>query len=178
MRFGLTAWGLALAAAAALPAPAAEAGDATRTASKKFSFTQARAYTVKEGRSVARASGRLDYAPGYGPRRRGSGGLGFAPLVGDPGTGLGFHALPGEVRFRAARYAARAARPPWQNPVRFAIMADAARYDTWLPVANTGYRYGVFNPNDGVGTPFFAGWYGPAGGYDDAPTLLGRPYPR
>ena len=48
----------------------------------------------------------------------------------------------------------------------------------WLPVANSGYRYGVFNPIDGVGTPFFAGYYGPAGGYDEAPTLFGRPYAR
>ena len=60
--------------------------------------------------------------------------------------------------------------------MRFAIAADAARYNYWLPVANGGYRYGVFNPIDGVGTPFFAGYYGPAGGYDEAPTLFGRPY--
>ena len=50
-------------------------------------------------------------------------------------------------------------RPPWDNPVLFAIAADASRYNDWIPT-NQGYRYGVFNPEDGVGTPFFGGYYG------------------
>jgi hypothetical protein len=47
------------------------------------------------------------------------------------------------------------------HPVLFAIAEDAARYNYWVP-ANQGYRYGVFNPVDGVGTPFFGGYYGHA----------------
>lgn len=158
-----------LLAAFAAPAGAgARGGAAQKTAGAK----PARPAAVAEGRSVARAGLRLSYALA---RRRGAG---FVALVGDPGTGLGFHALPLRYRIAAARYRARNERPPWLNPVRFAVMADAARYDYWLPVANAGYRYGVFNPNDGVGTPFFAGYYGPAGGDDEPPTLFGRPYLR
>ena len=66
-------------------------------------------------------------------------------------------------------------RPPWQNPVLFAIAADAARYNYWVP-ANQGYRYGVFNPVDGVGTPFFGGYYGPADDDEEPPFPFGRPY--
>ncbi|WP_395696826.1 hypothetical protein [Methylocella sp.] len=116
---------------------------------------------MHEGRSVARFS--------YAPSAR----LGYAPLVGDPGSGLGFYALPNGVRAGAARYAARGERNPLSNPVRFAIMADSLRAQPWGPVANTPYRYGVFNPNDGVGTPFFAGWYGPAGGWTSSPYYAG-----
>ncbi len=41
--------------------------------------------------------------------------------------------------------------------------------------------YGVYNPVDGVGTPFFAGYYGPAGDSDeddnDSGFPFGHPYP-
>ncbi|MGH6812949.1 MAG: hypothetical protein ACREDM_11620 [Methylocella sp.] len=100
----------------------------------------------------------------------------FVPLVGDPDSGLGFYALPIKYRIGAWRYHLRNRRPPWQNPVLFAIAADAARYNDWIP-ANQGYHYGVFNPVDGVGTPFFGGYYGPAGDDDERPFPFGGPYP-
>lgn len=97
------------------------------------------------------------YAPGaqgagYGRRAH------FADLVGDPESGYGFYPLPLQYRLGAARYRMYHPTPWWHNPVYYAIAADAARYNYWIP-ANQGYRYGVFNPNDGVGTPFFAGYY-------------------
>jgi hypothetical protein len=63
------------------------------------------------------------------------------------------------------RYRLRHQRPPWQNPVLFAITADAARY-----------RYGVFDPVEGVGTPFFGGYYGHADDDEEPPFPFGRPY--
>lgn len=110
---------------------------------------------------------------GYGHR---GGRVGFAPgmpghyvnLVGDPRSGLGFYPLPPQIRAGAERYRWRTARPPWANPVHQAVAADAARYWYWVPTEATSYRYGVFDPNDGVGTPFFAGYYSAGGtGYDD-----------
>jgi hypothetical protein len=100
----------------------------------------------------------------------------FAALVGDPDSGLGFYPLPTRYRIGAWRYHLRNRRPPWQNPVLFAISADAARYNYWVP-ANEGYRFGVFNPVDGVGTPFFGGYYGHADDDEELPFPFGRPYP-
>jgi len=100
----------------------------------------------------------------------------YAALVGEPGTGLGFYALPMPVRVGAWRYRMAHARPYWQNPVRFAVAADAARYPDWV-VGPNGYRYGVFDPIEGYGSPFFAGYYGPAGDDDEPPPPpFGRPY--
>jgi hypothetical protein len=85
-------------------------------------------------------------------------GTGYVSLVGDPGTGLGFYALPLKYRIGAWRYRLTHPRPWWHNPVLFAIAADATRYNYWIP-ANRDYLYGVFNPYEGVGTPFFGGYY-------------------
>lgn len=102
----------------------------------------------------------------------------YAALVGDPESGLGFYPLPLHYRISAWRYRQRNQRPPWENPVLFAMAADAMRYYDWIP-ANQDYRYGVFNPIDGVGTPFFGGYYGPAGDDDDEPAFpFGTPYSR
>ncbi len=100
----------------------------------------------------------------------------FVALVGDPDSGLGFYSLPMRYRIGAWRYRVRHQRPPWQNPVLFAIAADAARYNYWVP-ANQGYRYGVFDPVEGVGTPFFGGYYGHADDDEEPPFPFGRPYP-
>ncbi len=166
MRAGLISSVLAV-GALALAAPAQAAPAKTKS--------------TDEGRpSLSRhPHGRLVYAPAS--RRGASGrgaigrGAGFADLVGDPDSGLGFYPLPARYRIGARRYRLRHERPPWQNPVLFAIAADAARYSYWIP-ANREYRYGVFNPYDGLGTPFFAGYYGPAGGDDEPRPLFGRPY--
>jgi hypothetical protein len=119
---------------------------------------------------------------GYGSRlygRRAHGVFGgrrtrFVALVGDPDSGLGFYPLPIRYRIGAWRYRLRHRRPPWQNPVLFAIAADAARYNYWVP-ANQGYRYGVFDPVEGVGTPFFGGYYGQADDDEEPPFPFGRP---
>jgi len=95
-------------------------------------------------------------------------GAGFVNLVGDPGNGLGFYALPLKYRIGAWRYRLTHRRPWWHNPVLFAVAADAARYNYWIR-ANHGYAYGVFNPYDGVGTPFFGGYYGGSGD-DETPS--------
>ncbi|MDQ6702501.1 MAG: hypothetical protein M3Z96_05040 [Pseudomonadota bacterium] len=99
----------------------------------------------------------------------------FVELVGDPDSGLGFYPLQVRYRIGAWRYHLRNRRPPWQNPVLFAIAADAVRYNDWIP-GNRDYVYGVFNPYDGVGSPFFGGYYGPAGDDDERPFPFGRPY--
>ncbi len=120
--------------------------------------------------------GRIVYANRAHRLGRGHG-TGYADLVGDPDSGLGFYPLPIRYRIGAWRYRVMHPRPPWDNPVIYAIAADAARYDYWTPVADQGYRYGVFNPYDGVGTPFFGGYYGPAGDDDEPPPApFGRPY--
>jgi hypothetical protein len=103
----------------------------------------------------------------------------YIDLAGDPESGFGFYPLPVRYQIGAWRYRVRHQRPPWQNPVLFAIAADAARYNYWIPTDQQSYHYGVFNPYDGVGTPFFAGYYGPAGDDDEPPPFpFGRPYSR
>lgn len=92
----------------------------------------------------------------------------YVALVGDPGGGLGFYPLPWHYRVGAWRYRVTHRRPPWQNPVLSAIAADSLRYPYWI-VANQGYHYGVFDPVEGLGTPFFAGFYGSGGGEDEEP---------
>jgi hypothetical protein len=83
-----------------------------------------------------------------------------------------------KYRIGAWHHHLRNQAPPWQNPVLFAIAADAARYYNWYP-GYQGYHYGVFDPVEGFGTPFFAGFYGPAGDDDeDRPFPFGRPYPK
>ncbi len=77
-------------------------------------------------RSLGRRGGRVGYARN---------------LVGNPDSGLGFDPLPIKYRIGAWRYRLTHRRPYWQNPVLFAIAADAAR-------TTTGFR--------GIGTMFMA----------------------
>jgi hypothetical protein len=130
---------------------------------------------VMHPRGYIRSLGHGDWR-GLTARRAHGRGTGYVALVGDPNSGLGFYPLPIRYRIGAWCYHLTHRRPPWQNPVLFAIAADAARYNYWIP-GNQGYRYGVFNPYDGVGTPFFGGYYGPAGDDDEPPPFpFGRPY--
>jgi len=120
--------------------------------------------------------GRL--GPGHVYAHRGvSRGHGYAALVGDPGGGLGFYPLPYQYRVGAWRYHMRTWRPE-ENPVIQAAQDQAIRYYGWGdPTPADSYRYGVYNPIEGVGSPFFAGYYGPAGDEDDDSSFpFGRPY--
>jgi hypothetical protein len=83
---------------------------------------------------------------------------GYTDLVGDPDTGLGFYALPLKYRIGAWRYRLTHRRPWWDNPILFAIAADAARYN-YLVLPNHDYIYGVYSPYDGLGSPYFGGYY-------------------
>jgi len=169
MRRGWIMWVLSIVAAFAW-APAEASSPTTRTAAHRHA-SLTRSYI----RSVGRG-GRIVYAPQARRFWRGHG-TGFVYLAGGPGIAYGFYPLPLRYRIGAWRYRLLHQRPPWQNPVLFAIAADAARYNYWLPVADQGYRYGVFDPNEGVGTPFFGGYYGPAGDDDEPPPFpFGRPY--
>src|ERR1700691_4742841 len=106
----------------------------------------------------------------------------YTALVGDPGGGAGFYPLPYQYRVGAWRYRMRNQLPPWinPNPVIAAAQAQAVRYYGWGdPTPADSYRSGVYNPIDGVGSPFFAGYYGPAGDGDeddDSSFPFGRPY--
>jgi hypothetical protein len=106
----------------------------------------------------------------------------YAALVGDPGSGAGFYPLPYQVRVGAWRHRmeTEAPLPPWinPNPVQAAAQAQAVRYWGWGdPTPADSYHYGVYNPIDGVGSPFFAGYYGAAGDDDDDSGFpFGHPY--
>jgi hypothetical protein len=165
MRRGWKVWGLAMVAAFAY---------ASNTAAQASPYKR----SVHERQATHYRSYLRSMDPAYARRLHGRRGTGFVALVGDPDSGLGFYPLPMHYRLGAWRYRLTHQRPPWQNPVLFAIAADAARYNYWIP-GNRDYVNGVFNPYDGVGTPFFGGYYGPAGDDDEpSPFPFGRPYTR
>ena len=59
-----------------------------------------------------------------------------------------------------------------------AVTDDAVRSWSWTPTsAVNGYRYGVYDPIEGVGTPFFAGYYsaGTRDAADGPEPLFGNP---
>ena len=93
----------------------------------------------------------------------------YQELSGDPHGGLGFYPLPYKYRVGAWRYHMRNAPPPWSVPPVIAAARDQAveSYSWEMPTPDSAYAYGVYNPVDGVGSPFFAGYYGPAGDDDD-----------
>lgn len=168
------AWALAIVVAFAFASDAA----AKPPSSPKTHHQRPAAHSVHRGHigRFAYSGARVIYAPGAPGARRGRRGR-FVELAGDPFSGFGFYPLPVQYQMGAWRYRVTHMAPPWANPVRFAVAADAARYYyNWIP-ANRGYRYGVFDPIEGVGSPFFAGYYGPAGDDDDSPEPpFGRPY--
>ncbi|MHB8886810.1 MAG: hypothetical protein ACYC5H_17335 [Methylovirgula sp.] len=116
---------------------------------------------------------------GYLPRGASEHGRGYTELVGDPQSGLGFYPLPFRYRVGAWRHHMRhRGEPPWiRNGIFYAMMADSVRYaDYWATPINS-YRYGVYSPFDGVGTPYFAGFYGSSGDDDQPAFPFGRTYP-
>jgi hypothetical protein len=103
----------------------------------------------------------------------------YADLVGDSESGLGFYQLPEPYRAGAERYR-WTHRPygPYGNPVQQAVIDDAVRTGAFTPTsAVNGYRYGVYDPIDGVGTPFFAGYYsaGTRDASDGPEPIFGNP---
>ena len=121
--------------------------------------------TVKHVRRHASRGGhsRLSYAD-YGAGARNADGRrssGFAPLVGDPDSGLGFYPLPQQYRAGAARERQRRA-VQYASDIHYAIASEAIGYDYLFPGdegLGFGNHHGIFNPIDGYGTPFFAGFY-------------------
>lgn len=99
----------------------------------------------------------------------------FVALVGDKDSGLGFYPLPWHYRVAAWRWKQKRA---WESAeaLRAAVASTAIySYGYGFPGAYTfGHRHGVFNPVDGYGTPFFAGYY--SGGGDGDPGPFGSPY--
>ena len=128
-------------------------------------------HVVRAGSVGVMEPGEVYSAPGH-----------YRALVGDPGSGAGFYPLPYQYRVGAWRHRmeTQEATPPWvnPNPVIAAAQAQSVRYWGWGdPTPAESYHYGVYNPIDGVGSPFFAGYYGPAdpdADEDDFP--FGRPY--
>lgn len=101
----------------------------------------------------------------------------FAALVGDPGSGYGFYPLPWAYRVGAWR--ARQRRAMASAEAIGVAVASTAIYSYGFPYGDDygfGHHHGVFNPIDGYGTPFFAGYYGPAGGPGQERGPFGNPY--
>ena len=97
--------------------------------------------------------GSIDYTQEYPASRYGHGHL--VDLVGDDYSGLGFYPLPRQYRDAATRYGQHRIAT---NAIRYAVASQAVETGYFFP-AGDDYRFGVFNPNDGVGSPFFAGYY-------------------
>ena len=109
---------------------------------------------------------------------------GYHTLVSDgPGTGFGFHRLPGGYRVAAA--AARGQHADAQRAAIHSAIADDA-VESYGPFGDGlageggfgaggyGNGRGVFSYPDGYGSPYFAGYYGPGDGADYGP--LGHGY--
>lgn len=121
---------------------------------------------------------KVGHRVGYLPRGASGRGRGYAELVGDPHSGFGFYPLPMRYRVGAWRHHMRhRGEPPWiRNGVIYAMMADAARYNWYWSTPIDDYRYGVYSAFDGLGTPYFAGFYGPAGDDDESSFPFGQAY--
>ena len=109
---------------------------------------------------------------------------GYQTLVSDgPGTGFGFHRLPGGYRVAAA--AARGRQEDRQrDAIHSAVIDDAVESrgpfgdglagEGGFNGGGYGSGRGVFSYPDGYGSPYFAGYYGPGDGADLGP--LGHAY--
>ncbi|WP_158809976.1 hypothetical protein [Beijerinckia sp. L45] len=162
MRFGKTAATLTVVAALAsvvLPAQAA-----TKHGVHHKTLAQ-----IKGGHMSLRFA-----SPSMGTRAHGRHGTGMTTLVGDRESGLGFYNLPAQYRAGA-----RLARSHQGDAIRYAIgseMGNGYYYGVGGEDAGESHHHAMFNPVDGYGTPFFAGYYGPAGDPDDDRGPFGNPY--
>jgi hypothetical protein len=135
-------------------------------------------------RDTDQVRGRIGYVRGEQGSRFGHT-RGYAALVGDSESGLGFYPLPERYREGAARYRYYNGSSRryfglygYGNAVQQAVLFDAIRNPSFTPTsAVNGYRYGVFDPIDGVGTPFFAGYYsaGTRDASDGPEPIFGNP---
>ena len=133
--------------------------------------TPASAWVVPHRQQTAHRATAAHYAVRGAGRVHGRSGL--VALVGDRESGLGFYPLPRQYRTEGAPRDRRG------DAIRYAVATEAG----------TSYYYGqggdgfadrrgrtLFNPVDGYGTPFFAGYYGPAGDPDEDRGPFGKPY--
>ena len=109
-----------------------------------------------------------------GARGHGHHGTGMAALVGDRDSGLGFYNPPAQYRAGA-----RLAKSRQGDAIRYAIGSEMGNgYYYGIGGEDDGARnhHAMFNPVDGYGTPFFAGYYGPAGDPDEDRGPFGNTY--
>jgi hypothetical protein len=98
-------------------------------------------------------------APGEAAQVTGAGeSSGFVDLSEDSGSGAGFYPLPKQYRAGARR--ARAGAAIDSEEAIGAAIASTAVEDEFDEGYVFGNSHSVFNPVDGVGTPFFGGYYG------------------
>ncbi len=122
----------------------------------------------------------LKYAPAPAGRdlrgKRGARAGHLVNLVGDRESGLGFYALPG--RFRVHGQPGREPGGAPGDAIRYAVATEAGThyYSTAGDYGRERSGRTLFNPVDGYGSPFFAGYYGPAGDPDEERGPFGRPY--
>jgi hypothetical protein len=167
-----------LAFVGAAPAPASAASQQTGKQTGAHSKAHGKVHGKQAG--AQRAKGRS--ARAKSPRARLTtlgNSSGFVALVGDKSSGYGFYPLPWHYRVGAWRWRQqRAARSAEALGVAVASTAVYS-YGYGFP-GGYGYglsnHHGVFNPVDGYGSPFFAGYYGPAGDSGGDPGPFGRPY--
>lgn len=164
-------WGQHMAIVLAFVAPAVTGGSPSMASprARHISAHHVEARSVVGGKYAShRMRGRLTTV-----RRHGH----FAELVGDPGSGYGFYPLPWV--YRAGAWRARQRRAMASAEAIGVAVASTAIYSYGFPYGDDygfGHHHGVFNPIDGYGTPFFAGYYGPAGGAGRERGPFGTPY--
>lgn len=129
-------------------------------------------------KTIAQIRGRhmsLRFAsPARGTSPRSHHGSGMSALVGDRDSGLGFYNLPAQYRAGA-----RLAKSRQGDAIRYAIgseMGNGYYYGIGGEDSGESHHHAMFNPVDGYGTPFFAGYYGPAGDPDDDRGPFGNSY--
>jgi hypothetical protein len=98
--------------------------------------------------------GRVNYAA---QAEETSGPSGFVDLSDDGDSGAGFYALPQPDRASAQRLRSGAAVD--SEAAIGAALASEAVGDDFDKGYAFGNSHGLFDPVDGVGTPFFAGYY-------------------